>query len=110
MLFSNSGGTFTSVVQGNYIGTDITGTLARGNIAAGISIGSAPGTIVGGSASGEGNVISGNGTGIHIVAISQPVIGKTYNALVQGNTIGLNAARTALSATRGASRSTTPTT
>ena len=56
---SNSGSTFNTVIEGNFIGTDITGTLDRGN-GFGVSVGSAPGTRIGGSVAGSGNVISGN--------------------------------------------------
>jgi len=91
VALSNNGSDFGVVIQGNYIGTDITGTIGRGNVAAGVSVGSAPGTVIGGPSSGAGNLIAGNGTGIHITAISQPVVNGTYNALVQGNIIGPNA-------------------
>jgi hypothetical protein len=95
--FSNSGSTFNSFIEGNFIGTDITGTLDRGNNA-GISIASAPGVRVGSDAPGAGNLISGNVTGVSISAISHPVIpllGALHNAVVQGNLIGVNVTGTA---------------
>jgi hypothetical protein len=105
VLLSNSGSTYTGVIQGNYIGTDITGTLDRGT-ATGVSVGSAPGTRIGGTEPGAGNLISGNGIGIFISNISHRAIDASgaacpseaatcYNAIVQGNVIGLNAAGTA---------------
>ena len=54
-------GTTGNVVLGNYIGTDITGTLKLGNTSDGVLIdSSASGNTIGGTATGAGNVISGN--------------------------------------------------
>ncbi len=77
-------GSGSSQLRGNYIGTDITGNNAIGNTVAGIGLNSS-GNIVGGLALGEGNVISGNGTGI-----SNLNPGVSTNAIL-GNIIGLNA-------------------
>src|SRR5205807_4590888 len=41
-----SGTNYGVVIQGNYVGTDVSGTLARGN-STGVAVGSAPGTVVG---------------------------------------------------------------
>ena len=90
VLLSNSGTDYHPVIQGNRIGTDITGNLDRGNSVDGVNVGSAPGTRVGGAAPGAGNVVSGNGTGVFINGISHTVIAGAYNCLVQGNIIGLN--------------------
>ena len=87
---SNSGSTYSSAIEGNYIGTDITGMLDRGNDI-GVAVGSSPGTSVGGTTPGAGNVISGNQTGVYIFAGSHQAIDGTYNALVQGNIIGMDA-------------------
>jgi hypothetical protein len=76
-----------NVVNGNYIGTDVTGMLAVSNIEAGVTIVGSADNTVGGSGPGEGNVISGNGK--HGVLIT--VSGSTRN-LVQGNFIGTTAA------------------
>ena len=46
------------VVEGDYIGTDVTGTLALGN-AVGIQIVHTSGNTIGGTATGAGNVIAG---------------------------------------------------
>lgn len=54
------GGRSTVQVQGNFIGTDASGTLARGNGGSGVSVGGA-GNTIGGSAPAMRNVISGNG-------------------------------------------------
>ena len=75
-------GTSTSTfVQGNFIGTDITGTLDRGNSNQGVLILGPNGNTVGG-AGGARNVISGNSTGIRV-----DNLGGTGN-LVQNNFIG----------------------
>ena len=51
-------------IQGNFVGTDITGKIALPNLGAGISIGG-NNNLVGGSAPGAGNLVSGNtGTGV----------------------------------------------
>ena len=74
-----------SLVQGNYIGTDMTGNNALGNQQGGIAIEISSGNTIGGTGVGQGNVISGNdGAGI----IDQ---GSSNNVFV-GNLIGTNAA------------------
>ncbi len=80
---SIAGITATSVVViGNLIGTDKTGASALGNGSFGVLVSGAPGVVIGGTASGSRNVISGNlGAGIGLLA------GATA-ALVQGNLIG----------------------
>lgn len=67
------------IVQGNYIGTDVSGNVALGNKDAGIRA-IAPGTLIGGAAAGARNIISGNGfPGIYI---------QSHDTLVFGNSIG----------------------
>jgi hypothetical protein len=51
-------------VEGNYIGTDRTGTLALGNSRAGVIGSGGTGNVVGGDVQGAGNMIAFNGTGI----------------------------------------------
>ena len=60
---STSGSSLNTVIEGNYIGTDVTGTLAKGNTV-GIGVDSSPGTVIGGTLAGAGNVISANMIGI----------------------------------------------
>jgi photosystem II stability/assembly factor-like uncharacterized protein len=89
-LGSNNAGD-SAVVQGNYIGTDVTGNLALTNPNAGISISSAN-SLIGGLVPGAQNVISGNRIGMQIGgSTSSPPTGN----IVQGNIIGLNALGTA---------------
>lgn len=74
-------------IQGNFIGTNASGTSALANQFDGIFINSAPGNTIGGTAAGAGNVISGNNDyGILIVGAESS--GNT----IQGNVIGLNVA------------------
>jgi CSLREA domain-containing protein len=71
-----------NLIQGNFIGTDRTGTIALPNSDDGIALRSgSSSTTIGGGAAGAGNLISGNGgEGIHVNGSS----GNT----IQGNTIG----------------------
>ncbi|HYW72999.1 MAG TPA: Calx-beta domain-containing protein [Pyrinomonadaceae bacterium] len=82
-----------NLIQGNYIGTDVTGNVALGN-QSGIAelFGGAvtpANNKIGGSAPGEGNLISGNKSlGINLN-------GDAGNNVIQGNLIGTNAGGTA---------------
>ena len=79
-----------NVIQGNYIGTDATGTQAlpngTGNSQAAIAFWWGPhGNTIGGSAAGAGNLISGNrGCGIQLERT------ETTGNSILGNTIGLS--------------------
>ncbi len=79
--------TFASMntVKGNYIGTDATGTIDLGNGGNGVAIFGTDNT-VGGTATGAGNLISGNGQGVYIHF--QPPAGGN---VIQGNYIGTDA-------------------
>jgi hypothetical protein len=86
--------TGSNTVQGNYVGTDVTGALDRGNSGTGLFIQGGANNLVGGltvtPGQPPGNVISGNGgAGIDINGNAAP--GHT----MQGNLIGTNAAGTA---------------
>jgi len=83
-----------TVIQGNYVGTDITGTLSRSNgRAAGIYLGSSiTNVVIGGTAAGAGNLISGN-SGVNQGGI---VLSSGTGHKVQGNTIGLSSSGAAL--------------
>ncbi|MBI3418260.1 MAG: hypothetical protein HY043_23465 [Verrucomicrobia bacterium] len=80
-----------NLVQGNYIGLNPSGTGAIANGWSGVSIfNGAHSTIIGGTAAGARNIISGNGT--QGVTISDA---GTSGNLIAGNFIGLTAAGTA---------------
>ncbi len=69
------------VVQGDYVGTDFTGTVANPNYGTGVSFVGSPSATIGGSTAAAGNVISGNyGNGIQL--------NDSVSALVEGNLIG----------------------
>ncbi len=79
-------GSQNNLLQGNYIGTTVTGLAALGNVDGGASFWRAgTGNVFGGSAVGAGNVISGNlGHGV--------LVGDTTSgATIQGNLIGVAA-------------------
>jgi titin len=92
----NQGGVFIldplavgNVVQGNYIGVDATGTNALGNLQNGILISAAAGNLIGGTHSGAGNLLSGNGqAGVYLM-----YPGAAFNRVV-GNRIGTDASGT----------------
>jgi CSLREA domain-containing protein len=86
VTFGGGGGDAGGVtIHGNYIGTDVSGSVALGN-RWGVALASSSGVTVGGDVPEEGNLISGNTTSG--IFLSFAAVGNT----VQGNTIGLNAA------------------
>ncbi|PJF27085.1 MAG: hypothetical protein CUN53_05390, partial [Phototrophicales bacterium] len=73
-----------NIVQGNYIGTDLSGSLARGNVANGVLLIGIDSMTLGGTVAGAGNLISANGgAGVRLES-------NTQNVQIQGNTIGTN--------------------
>jgi uncharacterized repeat protein (TIGR01451 family) len=86
MLQNGSSG---NVLRGNYVGVNASGTAALANNI-GVYFNQSPNNTLGGTGAGEGNVLSGNANfGIYLV-----YPGASGN-VIQGNTVGLNAARTA---------------
>jgi uncharacterized repeat protein (TIGR01451 family) len=91
-LYDNSD---NSVIEGNYIGTDATGSVALGNgptgavLGDGIVLKGMSNSTIGGTVPGSGNVISGNGN----YGIDSFVIGSG-NIAIQGNLIGTDATGT----------------
>jgi len=88
-LFQNI---FSTVIQSNFIGTDITGTAVLPNAAGVVAFGTLEGnteqvsdTLIGGSNPGEGNLISGNGTEIFLAS-------NVFDTTIQGNLLGTTAA------------------
>jgi len=77
-------GTRKNKIQGNRIGTDVTGTQALGNGYAGVRVVGGIENEIGGTAEKAGNVISGNEVGVVISGVAGPATGN----LVQGNRIG----------------------
>jgi titin len=74
------------LVQGDYVGTDITGTAELGNGGNALTINNSPNNTIGGTTAGARNVLSGNqGTGSNGIEITGS--GATGN-LVQGNFLG----------------------
>ena len=80
-------GATDNFVQGNFIGTDVTGTLDLGNTQEGVRIEEAPTNTIGGTNATERNVISGNNSDGVLITGS----GATGNR-VQGNYIGTDSA------------------
>jgi len=80
-------GTNNNKVSGNYIGTDLTGTVDLGNSASGVDIvDRAQSNTIGGTTAGERNIISGNDSnGVWIINPG------TDNNTISGNYIGTNA-------------------
>lgn len=72
-----------STIQGNFVGTDVTGNVVLYAGTTGISLGAAQNNTVGGSVAGQGNVIGGFVSGI-VVGSST----STGNAIL-GNRIGI---------------------
>ena len=72
-----------NIVQGNYLGTDATGTRALGN-SYGIAVRGRDNR-VGGAAAGAGNLISGNNIGLYL--------GSATKNVIQGNWIGIDVLR-----------------
>ena len=79
-----------NTIQGNFLGTDISGAAARPN-SAGVAIVSGSNNLIGGSSVAARNVISGNLGGGMTVGLVPPA---TANR-IEGNYIGINAAGTA---------------
>ena len=80
----------SNVIQGNFIGVNVTGTVDLGNSGVGVTISEAPNNTIGGETTGARNIISANNSqGVFILGS-----GATGN-LVQGNFIGTDVTGTA---------------
>jgi hypothetical protein len=80
-------GTLT-LIAGNRIGTDVTGTLDRGNVDDGVLLVQVTKVTVGGTTAGAANLLSGNdGNGVRLVQ-------NANNNVIRGNFIGTDATRT----------------
>jgi len=74
-------GSSDETIQGNFIGTDASGSAAIGVGNTGINAAEAPGILIGGSTPGARNVVSGNNVGISVSSGATDVV-------IQGNRIG----------------------
>jgi photosystem II stability/assembly factor-like uncharacterized protein len=78
-----------TIIEGNYIGTDVTGNAKVGN-SFGVYFNGGAGSVLGGTTPAARNIISGNSVGIRT-----GISGSTPPVKIQGNYIGTNAAGTA---------------
>ncbi len=94
VFISSFGSGGTNRVQGNFIGTDVTGTIALGNRGFGIQT-AGENILVGGTTAGASNIVSGTtGTLPFFVGAGINPVGG-IGVLVQGNRVGTNVSGTA---------------
>jgi hypothetical protein len=86
-----SGGRDGQVIQGNRIGTDVTGTQAVGNGIDGVFLYGTSKNLIGGAEAGAGNLISGNGWNGILITNYASADGSN---VVQGNLIGTDVSGT----------------
>ncbi len=82
IMIAGSGAT-GNLVEGNYIGTDVTGRRVLGNKSEGVAV-RAPHNTIGGTTAAARNVISGNGAGVDLGDFTPAMTGNR----VEGNYIG----------------------
>jgi CSLREA domain-containing protein len=98
LYFAENVANHDNTVQGNLIGTDVTGSVALGNHLAGVDIQNADSNLIGGNTAGARNVISGNldsGFAIYGGPTGAQGQGSANNNRIEGNYVGTNAAGTA---------------
>ena len=88
-----------TMIAGNRIGTDMTGTTDLGNSENGIHLHAAPENLIGGPDAADRNVISGNG--LHGIYVFSVVPEAPFPNVIGGNFIGTNATGTAALANGG---------
>ena len=82
-----------NIVQGNYVGVDVTGKLLIPNEETGIYLFGATQNLIGGSVPGAGNLVTGNkAAGVTVDGMHSD--GNGYGNAIQGNWIGLDASGT----------------
>jgi CSLREA domain-containing protein len=86
--FSSAEGTADNRIEGNFLGTDPTGTLGRSIKGTGVQIDGGSGNVVGGTTPASRNLISGNDEGIELSS-------GAHGNRVLGNLIGTTASGTA---------------
>ena len=80
-----------NTIQGNYLGTDLTGTVDLGNTYHGVYItNGADNNTIGGSVAGAGNLISGNNASGIFIQGNGGTLDAADGNVVQGNFIGTN--------------------
>src|SRR5262249_45642899 len=90
-----------NVIQGNFIGVDVTGAQQMGNSNAGITLGGGANThTIGGTNPGEGNVISGN-TNFGVQMLTGTPFGNATGNVVEGNFIGTDVTGSTTTGTNG---------
>ena len=77
-------------IQGNYVGTDASGTKDLGNVAGGVVIGNAPNNVVGGTSASASNLISGNRHGVTVVNPSATGNRILRNSVFDNGALGIN--------------------
>jgi titin len=97
-------GTTGNSIIGNLIGTNLAGTTGLGNGRDGVNLTSgAKQNVIGGSAAGEGNTISGNGRAGIVVQVGQTVIqGNRIGTAVDGTTALANSSHGIVVTNKGA--------
>ena len=81
-----------NVVQGNYVGTDASGTIKLGFSNWGIAIFThCHNNVIGGTTPGAGNLVSGNGWGIGVSGSGNSGANAPTGNVIQGNLIGVAA-------------------
>jgi hypothetical protein len=78
-----------NVIEGNYLGTDLTGALIQSHGAFGLEIRDSPDNLIGGTTPAARNIISGNGFGIGVATS-----GDAPGNIIQGNFIGVDSTGT----------------
>ena len=74
-----------NVIQGTFLGTDPSGTVARGNGQYGLTLFNSPANRIGGTGSGEGNLLSGNmNSGLYITG------SQAMDNHIEGNRMGVS--------------------
>jgi hypothetical protein len=85
-VFLRDSGTSNNLIQGNFIGTDFTGTKSLANGTGLRTIFDANGNTIGGATAAARNILSGNT--ISGIQFGEPTRGGAVNNIVQGNFIG----------------------
>jgi len=85
-----------AIIVGNYIGTDATGMVRRGNGYGGVWVRfGANGARIGGTTAAERNIISGTTTSVNLATGTGIYVEKTDSVQILGNYIGVNRDATA---------------